>query len=491
MNYKLEQLDAVLRHDFPAFIEKCFATLFPTETYQRNWHLEAMAWALELVRRGYKKRLMINMPPRMMKSFLVSVAFTAWYLGKFPGRRIIVASYSEELAKLFSRQTRKIMEAGWYRRVFPGTVLSKTKQTELEITTTAGGGRLGCSLGGQLTGRGGNLIILDDPTKADDVMSEAERRRVNRLFFNTFFTRTDNMRTDAIVLVGQRLHVDDLFGAVLKRTKDWHRLNLPAVAVRETRHGIGKRRRYRRKPNELLHPNRMSIADLDERKRALGSAQYSAQYQQDPQPLEGALIKRTWFKRYTQPPDRSAFWRTVMSSDTGTKTGEEHSYSVVTVWGMTRTDYYLLHLWRGRLEFPQLCHQIQDLAATWRPHQVLIEDASSGQALLQALSQQTRLNLLPIKPDSDKLTRVLRHTATLESQRALLPESAPWLPDLESELFSFPNSEFDDQVDSITQFLQYAFEHQSDRSYLDLDFSQLNTPVLLPSSSEPNDGGLL
>lgn len=487
MNYRIDQLDAVLRNDFPAFIEKCFATLFPTETYQRNWHLEAMAWALELVRRGFKKRLMINMPPRMMKSFIVSVAFTAWYLGEFPGRRIIVASYSEDLAKLFSRQTRTIMQAPWYRRVFPRTVLSKSKQTELEITTTAGGGRLGCSLGGQLTGRGGNLIILDDPTKADDVMSEAERRRVNRLFFNTFFTRTDNMRKDAIILVGQRLHVDDLFGNVLKRTKDWHRLNLPAVADHETWHRIGERRRHRRKVRELLHPDRMSIADLEERKRALGGAQYSAQYQQDPQPLEGALIKRGWLKRYIRPPDRSAFWRVVMSADTGTKTGEEHSYSVVTVWGMTRTDHYLLYLWRGRLEFPQLCHQIGGLAAAWRPHHVLVEDASSGQALLQALRQQTRLNLLAVKPDTDKLTRVLRHTATLEAQRVLLPEAAPWLPDLESELFSFPNSEFDDQVDSITQFLQYAFEHEADRSYLDLDFSRLNTPADFTEDDEMND----
>ena len=194
-----------------------------------NWHLEAIAYQLERVRRGEIKRLIINMPPRSLKSVTASVAFPAFVLGHDPTRRIICVSYSGDLAKKHANDFRAVLEARWYRELFPGTRIGQ-KDSETEIELTARGFRLATSVGGTLTGRGGDLIIIDDPLKPDDAHSETKRNAANEWFKNTLLSRLDDKRTGAIIIVMQRVHMDDLTGFVTSQSDEWQVLNLPAIA---------------------------------------------------------------------------------------------------------------------------------------------------------------------------------------------------------------------------------------------------------------------
>ena len=226
-------LDAVVRKDFASFVAKVFQTVVPGQDYLPNWHIRAMAYELELVIRGERRKLIITLPPRMLKSICASVALPAWILGHDPTARIVCVSYSADLAENFARLSRQVMQSDWYRRVFPETRLSRQKQEMLDFVTTKGGYRFSTSVGGTLTGRGGNFIIIDDPLKPDEAMSEARREGVNEWFRTTLLSRLDNKQTGRIVVVMQSVHVEDLVGICLspetgrsfacRRSRTWTR----------------------------------------------------------------------------------------------------------------------------------------------------------------------------------------------------------------------------------------------------------------------------
>src|SRR3984893_11175384 len=238
-------IDFKLRRDLATFIHRTFQTVAPAQDYQFNWHIQALAWRLEQCATGTIKRLLITLPPRYLKSICASVAFPAWVLGHDPARRIICASYSENLASKHSADCRSVIEASWYRRVFPHTRLGSRKNAELNFETTAYGYRYATSVGRTLTGRGGNIIIVDDPRKPEDAMSESKRSAVNDWFYSTLYSRLDSKRDDVIIVIMQRLHVEDLAGYVLQK-EPWVQLNLPAIAEAEQDITVGENRIYRR-----------------------------------------------------------------------------------------------------------------------------------------------------------------------------------------------------------------------------------------------------
>ena len=221
-----------LKNEFYAFVEKTFQTVCPGQTFWPNWHLEAICHALERVAAGETKRLIILMPPRSLKSICASVALPAWLLGGDPTRRIICVSYSADLAAKHARDCRAVMTAPWYQGVFPSTRLDPTKSAETEFMTTQRGFRLATSTGGTLTGRGGNIMIIDDPMKPADAHSDARRLDLQQWYTNTLLSRLDDKNTGAIVLVMQRLHIDDLAGYLMDQ-EGWEVLSLPAIADRE------------------------------------------------------------------------------------------------------------------------------------------------------------------------------------------------------------------------------------------------------------------
>jgi hypothetical protein len=261
-----------------------FSVINPGQEYTPNWHISAIAHKLDKVRRGESKRLIIAMPPRHLKSITVSIAFPAFLLGHYPSMRIIGASYADSLAVAHSNDFRRLIESGSYKRLFPEMRIDPAKNTEAEVRTTQRGFRLATSVGGSLTGRGGQLIIIDDPLKPDEAASETARRRAIDWYEKTVTSRLDHKGEGRIILVMQRLHVDDLAGHLLE-AGGWDYLGLPAIAGIEEAIPLTRGRVHIRQPGELLFPARESMTVLDQLKREMGSYAFSAQYQQEPVPL--------------------------------------------------------------------------------------------------------------------------------------------------------------------------------------------------------------
>ena len=229
-----------------------------------------------------------------------------------------------------------VLESSWYRSAFPNARIGLFKNSETEIELTARGFRLATSVGGTLTGRGGDIIVIDDPLKPDDAMSETKRSAANQWFTNTLLSRLDDKRTGAIVVVMQRVHIDDLTGFLLDQSDEWEVLSLPAIAETDADIPLSASRFHHRNAGEALCPEREPLDVLASMKLQIGSDAFSAQYQQMPAPPGGAMVKRHWVKRYSEPPPASERLFTLQSWDTASKGGPDNDWSVCTTWIVTR-----------------------------------------------------------------------------------------------------------------------------------------------------------
>jgi predicted phage terminase large subunit-like protein len=455
-------LAALLRSDLRFFVWKSFQTILPGTPYLPNWHVDAIVHQLMRVQAGAASRLLINQPPRSLKSISVSVAYVAWLLGHDPTRRVIVVSYANELAAELHRQFRMIIDAPWYRALF--RAMRPARDSGTELVTTAGGGRYATSIGGTLTGRGADLIIVDDPLKAEEAMSEPARKRVIDWFAGTLVSRLNDKEHGPIVVVMQRLHENDLAGHLLDQG-GWEHLDLPAIAVEDGVITLGHGKTMTRWSGDILHPERESKNALERIKAEIGSLMFSAQYQQRPVPLEGNLIRRDWFRYYDALPPSST-QRTVQSWDIAMMTGDTNDYSVCTTWQMIKADYYLVDVFRARLQYPDLRRKVASLTAKYDAKTILIENAGPGMALLQDLWRDLPPGMtrpLGRKPEGSKADRMVAESAKIEAGHVLLPRQAEWLDTFLLELLAFPNGRHDDQVDSVSQFLKWA----ALRTYLD------------------------
>jgi predicted phage terminase large subunit-like protein len=459
VNLQQRLLRAILRQDFLAFVEKVFTEVSPGDRYLYHDYVAAIAYALMNLSGAESPRLIVNLPPRSLKSILVSVAYPAWILGHDPTRKIICASYSEDLARKFARDFRRVVDSRWYRDLFPSMRLSSSKASEGEMATTRGGFRLTASIGSTLTGRGGHYLIIDDPLKPLDAESDPERMRANEWFASTAISRLDDKRRGVVIVAMQRLHQDDLSGCLLGKGGYDH-LSLPAIATTDESYPIGGGRFFRRRIGEVLHAERESIELLEARRREIGSRFFSAQYQQAPVPAEGAMFKAAWIKRTERLPARAEFEDVIQSWDVAAKIGSGNDWSVCTTWGLLGEQVYLIAVRRVRLEFPELRRLVLELNEAYRPSRVLIEDANTGSALVQTLEQERVVNVVGIKPTLPKQVRASQQTAVFEAGRVLLPADADWVGDFENELLAFPNGRHDDQVDSAVQFLAWFAENQ-------------------------------
>lgn len=448
--------DALLRCDLASFIEKTFHTVDPGTDYLHNWHIDLLADRLTQVMQGNITRLIINIPPRSLKSVCISVAWPAWLLGNNPSTKIIAASYSQILSLKHSQDCRLVMRTPWYRELFPDVELCDGQDEKAKFVTTSRGFRFATSVGGTVTGEGGDILIMDDPHTPTQANSSVLREHTNQWFDQSFLSRLNDKKKGAAVVVMQRLHVNDLTGHLLAKAGHWEHLCLPAItpvdesfALHDSMSGLYT---VGRTAGEALHPERESLADIARTQNELGSYAFSAQYQQRPIMLEGGMVELRWFPRYTHAPEEGMI---VQSWDTAVKTGSHNDPSVCTTWKVADNRYYLLDVLVRQMEYPTLKHTVISHAEHWKPHSILIEDKASGQSLLQDLRIHTALPALAIQPISDKISRFAAVTAMIESGRVFLPHTAPWLPAFEAELLAFPNAPHDDQVDSTSQFLQW------------------------------------
>src|SRR6266851_143323 len=352
----VQEYYAELRDDFCAFFVRCFAELNPGTELAMNGHIEVMASRLAAVRDGQIRRLIINVPPRHLKSLLGSVAYPAWCLGHDPSASIMCVSYAQDLSDKHARDCRTIMMSDWYQKLFPKTRLTSQRPALQELSTTAKGFRLASSVGGVLTGRGARTIIIDDPLKPADAMSESQRQAANEWFDHTLLSRLDDKQRGAIILIMQRLHEDDLTGHVLEQ-ENWELLRFPAIAEEDEEHHYmtpSGPRVFRRRNGEALQPEREPREILEGLKREMGEYIFAGQYQQAPAPLGGGFVKAEWFRRYAPREKPETFDRVVQSWDTANKATEICDYSVCTTWGIKGKDLYLLHVLRKQLEYPEL-----------------------------------------------------------------------------------------------------------------------------------------
>jgi predicted phage terminase large subunit-like protein len=450
------ECEALLRDDFASFAAWCFRELNPRTRFAMNWHVELIAARLAAVREGRSRRLMISVPPRHLKSHLASVAFPAWCLGHDPSAQIVCASYAQELADKLSRDCRQIVASDGYQRVFP-TRLSPRHQAVPEFETTAQGCRVATSVGGVLTGRGADIIIIDDPLKPEEALSQAQRRAANEWYDHTLYSRLNDKLTGAIVLIMHRLHEDDLAGHVLAQ-EPWEVVRIPAIADEDELHRVETPfgwQSFRRKAGDALHPEREPPEMLEQIRRTIGEYNFAGQYQQAPSPLGGGMVKAAWFRNYAPNERPDKFDQIVQSWDTANKASELSDFSVCTSWGIKGKDLYLLHVLRKRMEYPELKRAVREQGEAFAASVVLIEDKASGTQLIQELVADGVHAVTRYQPQSDKVMRMHAQTAMIENGFVHLPKEAPWLAEYLHELTAFPRGKHDDQVDSTAQMLDW------------------------------------
>ena len=450
------EYEVLLRHDFTSFAGRCFQDLNPQTSLAINWHLEVIAAKLTAVREGRIRRLIINLPPRHLKSLMASIAFPAWCLGHDPTAQLLCVSYAQDLADKLARDCRAIMISPWYRQVFR-TRLAPHRQAVQEFITTQQGYRLATSTGGVLTGRGADIIIIDDPLKPEEALSAAQRHACNEWYDHTLYSRVNDKQRGAIIIVMQRLHEDDLVGHVLEQ-EDWDVVRFPAIAEMDETHEVQTifgRRSFARRQGEALHPGREPLDTIDRIRRTIGEYNFAGQYQQSPAPLGGGLVKAHWFKRHSAKNLPETFDRIVQSWDTANKATELSDFSVCTTWGVKGKDLFLIGLFRRRLEYPDLKRAVREQQDLYNAQVVLIEDKASGTQLIQELIADRCYGITSYQPTTDKIMRLHAQTALIENGFVSIPESAPWLDEYLHEVSVFPNGKHDDQVDLTAQFLDW------------------------------------
>lgn len=448
----------VMTGDLASFAQRAIAEIMPGLALEWNWHLDLIADRLTRLADGRISRLLICVPPRSLKSLLCSVIYPAWLMARNDAERMLCLSYAQPLAEDFARQCRQLMGSHFYCSTFD-TRLSPDRRAVEQFETTGGGGRIASSVHGTVTGRGGDFIILDDIMKPEEALSETGRKSVLDWLRDTLISRPNSKRDQRLLVIMQRLHEDDVAGYLMAQG-GWEALVLPAIAVEPEEHHFeiaGRPVTVRRAPGDPLHPQRESLATLEQLRRDMGNLTFAAQYQQNPLPTEGNLVKRAWFGVY-QPIDLLGMERVIQSWDIGAKTASNHDFSVCTTWGLKAGNIYLLDVWRSKLEMPELCRKVIELSDRFNPERVLIEDKGSGTALMQALRAQYFHKAIGYMPKDDKVVRLGGVTPTIEGGHVHLPQTAPWLDDFLHEICGFPGTKHDDQVDSTSQALHWIRE---------------------------------
>jgi predicted phage terminase large subunit-like protein len=344
-----------------------------------------------------------------------------------------------------------LVASDWYQKLFPQTILADDQNTKHKFSTTQRGFRFATSIGGTVTGEGGEFLIVDDPHNPQQANSPLMRKKSIDWFEQSFISRLDNKKTGAIVIIMQRLHENDLTGHLLnKKNSLWQSLTIPAIATHDTTFTNN----ISRNEGNVLHLARESFEQLMQTQAEIGSYAFAAQYQQSPITIEGAMVKPKWIQRYDEIPQEII--KIVQSWDTAIKTNTNNDYSVVTTWAETRAGYHLLEVKRAKMEYPELKKFSTAYGIKWGAAAILIEDKASGQSLIQDLKRETNLPIIAVKPSKDKVTRFATVTPLFEAGKIFLPRCAPWLAEYENELLSFPSSTSDDQIDSTSQFLNWS-----------------------------------
>jgi predicted phage terminase large subunit-like protein len=453
------------RADFWCFVELMFPVLHAGSKIIFSPYLELIASSLQRVEQGKYKRVLINLPPRHMKSVITSVLYPAWRLGREPADKFICISYSDDLAHDLSNSTRLVMRSPLYKKLFPATQLQKS--SEDHIRTTKGGYRYATSVGSTITGFGADEIIIDDPLQPEDASSETKTQAYRSWLGSSVLTRFNDQTRGVLILVMHRLAPNDP-SAHFEPTADLV-LRLPLIAeVDEKAYSFNGRKIYSRKAGELLNPAQLDLPAIDRLRRMLPSHVFSSQYQQRPTLGGSGMYSVDKWPRYDaeKPPK---FELAIHSWDVGaTVSGNA---SVCTVWGLCKNAQekdaiYLLNIIRLRIELPELLAAIKTANQRDRPALIVIDERGVGLGTFQFLHRDgfrhvvgstatsdvlEREGQLGVRPSASKIDRFGKTIHMIADGRVLIPKRAPWLERFLAEVAGFPNLVDKDQVDSMTQ----------------------------------------
>jgi predicted phage terminase large subunit-like protein len=447
---------AAVRLDLNVFLSQSFSTIYPGKAFLDNWHIHAIVHSLELSIAGEQTRLIINLPPRQLKSFITSVALPAFILGQDPSAKIICISYSDELAKTLARDFKRIVESPWYLKIFPH--VQAFKSTENEFVTDQGGFRYATSVGGTLTGRGGDFIIIDDPTKPEEANSDNTRKKINDWFQSTLFSRLDDKKRSVMIIVMQRLHVNDLTGFA-EDSGGFKKLSFPAIATGDALIPVSATETYQRKDGEPLHAEYEDLNTLERIRNQIGTYNFVSQYQQSPETPSGVLIKREYIHIIDHFPKirRDGYWW--VSIDSALSTSETADYSALTVGYSNSDGHFVLKVQRGRWDYETL----KDKALRYVHHfggevTFIVEFAGSGISLIEYM-KKNQLRCFDHRAKQDKVVRASLVLELFVAGRVHICNVKPhngWVEGFINELLTFPNGRYDDQVDSLVQALRWA-----------------------------------
>ena len=422
------------------------ALLASNYQYQIPKHINLLNEKLQEIAFGDAKRLIVFLPPRHGKSMLVSHYFPAWYLGMFPDKRVILTAYEADFAATWGRKARDVLN-GYGKPLYGIEVNDKSSAANRWDIKGHIGGMVTAGVGGPITGKGADILIIDDPIKnAEEANSQTYRDKTWEWYQSTAYTRLEP--NGSIILIMTRWHEDDLAGRILRQiergsSEQWEIINLPAIA--EDHDILG------RNVGDPLWPERYDLNELERIKYTTGSYWWSAMYQQRPQPPEGGLLKRSWIKQY-QPyelPDLEEL-NIYQGWDLAISTKETADYTVCTTLGISKEkQIYVLDWYRDRIDFPTQVRVVKKLAEKWDPSQIAIESNAYQQALPQQLKKTSMLPIKEVKRTKDKVTRITSAFVHFENGKIILPENHPELDNFINEYVYFPQGKHDDMLDSV------------------------------------------
>ena len=422
------ELRAILQQNFGSFLLKAHGEQLD------DAYIPYLAHELAKVARREVKRLIVNLPPRHLKTFASSICLPAFVLGRDPSAKIMIVTYGENLAVEIADRIRRILRAPWYQATFK-TRISRDHARVSDFATTAGGGVYAAPIGGQLTGYGADYIIIDDPLEIKDAENIARIEFVNGRFDHVIRNRLNRPSRGVIVIVAHRLHENDLCGHVMADGDDWTTVVLPFEATRTAALDLGRGKKWRRKKGDLLREHEFSESD---RRRLRKLRDFDALYQQNP---GGTALPKILTKHFLlQPLVDNESIPTVISIDPGQAEGDSNSYSVVQAWRVHSTGYFLADQWRGRESYDKLRRMFRQIIRRHRPGVVLIERAGTGIALLSDLQHFGGIERIPVVPRRHGFRHERHQLQALRWRRSVLTRQPPMLslPALDSLLHGEP-----------------------------------------------------
>ena len=477
-------LNEACRLSFDTFAMRAFAAVEgDAAAYEWNWHIGCIAEHLEAVYNGEIRKLIINVPPRTLKSYLVTMAFPAWVLGKEAHSKFIMTSYSADLAKDQVTNCNHIMQTDWYKECFPNTIIDPTHNQKNDFKTLQRGRYYGTGILGTITGKGADYVLVDDPVKPDEALSDTVRTGTNAAIRNTLFTRFNDSRVGKFIMIMQRLHEDDPTGHLMQ-DEGYTLLKLPAQAVsRPVLVTLGEKYWAMRK-GELLFPKRLTQAVLDEKRADMYDYNYVGQFLQEPVPLGGGEFIDTWVQYYERNHIRIKEMNIYILCDPAggeelqKKKKKKSDYSTFMVIGKhTDNNYYVLDMVRDRLNPTERVNKLFELHRTWnglagKPAKVGYEKygmmSDTHYITEKQKTEGYRFPLHILGGLMGKEERIRRMIPDLQGGRWYLPSSLMYTDHqgrtmdlvrelIKSEMATFPRARYDDMLDAITRIYDTDF----------------------------------